>query len=616
MPSTDAKGQAPMPWPNHLPQYMHNFQGSPFQQMPPYQGYLFSGRQVAPYYPGSMQWPSNVEDSSFGRETEDRRYSESYSWKKGKFSRRKERESLEQDEYTEPSDSSSESDSDEHTQQKQKVSSVEQLHRKKHGKKSSSKVVIRNINYITSKRDGQKDGISLENSSDEDDVMNEAALRQHVEEAVGSLERQQKTSSRHHKKQNGIKHPHNTNGSIDVIDSKGEKRNDNWDAFQNLLLRDREVSSNYLEAHAVQGHGKCSTVNRSEENTSFSFDLEQEEVRKQRIVSSDSFVVTGSRDAGNEGKAHNKNFEAGENVHLIKKRDSTYEDLLFSERMDGSGNSSRANLSDFAPESSMIKSRIGEDWVIDNQPDKTENHEKSIGIKMFDGDSFHTQKNKKEILVDDSFMIQPQSIVNDQSYSHFGTDMSMVADIAGATQHQNDISETSQDHEAFSHEPDDLYMVLDRDSAAEHVMISWTPEMDYVLNISSTEADKGSSNIETTDCNDDKLASEGKSTGGHKTNGAPKEKASNKDARPKALGGSLVKSRSEIISRSKKPSPGSRNTIQRSKSEKVKKHLLVFDILWKGKHPSFSTKPYVKLVMSTVMDTIDVMTPIPSVEKP
>ena len=524
-----------------------------------------------------MQWPSNVEDSSFGRETEDRQHSESYSWKKEKISRRKKGESLEQDEYTEPSDSSSESDSDEHTQLKKKISAVEQLPRKKHGKKSSSKVVIRNINYITSKRDGEKDGVSLGNSSDEDDYINEAALRQQVEEAVGSFDRQQKTSSRHHKKQNVIKHPHNINGSTDVIDAEGEKRNDSWDAFQNLLLRDREESSNCSEPHPVQGQEKYSTVNHSEERTPFSFNLEQEEVRKQRIISRDSFVVTG-RDTGNDGKAYIKNFEAGENAHLIKKRDSTYEELLFSERMDRRGNSSKVNLSDIATESSMIKSRISEDWVIDNQPDNTANHEKSIGIKMFDGDSFHTEQNKKEILVDDSFMIQPQSIVNDQSNSHFGTDMSMVADIAGATQHQNDISETSQDkHEAFSaHEPDDLYMVLDRDSAAEHVMTSWTPEMDYVNNISSTEADRGPSDIEITGCIDDKLASKGKSTGGSKNSGAPKEKASDKEARPKPLGGSLVRSRSEIISRSKQASPGSRNTIQRSKSEKVNKHSVAF----------------------------------------
>ncbi|KAL6323237.1 hypothetical protein AAG906_029244 [Vitis piasezkii] len=53
------------------------------------------------------------------------------------------------------------------------------------------------------------------------------------------------------------------------------------------------------------------------------------------------------------------------------------------------------------------------------------NWDKSMGIKMFDGDSFHSEKNKKSILVDDSFMIQPH----------------MVADIAGVTQPQSDMPE-------------------------------------------------------------------------------------------------------------------------------------------------------------------------------
>ncbi|KAL6310718.1 hypothetical protein AAG906_014272 [Vitis piasezkii] len=123
------------------------------------------------------------------------------------------------------------------------------------------------------------------------------------------------------------------------------------------------------------------------------------------------------------------------------------------------------------------------------------NWDKSMGIKMFDGDSFHSEKNKKSILVDDSFMIQPQSIVDDQSNSHFGTDISMVADIAGVTQPQT----------------------------AEHVMTSWTLEMDYANNISSTEADRGPSDIETTGCINDELASNGKSIGSTNS-GASKEK--------------------------------------------------------------------------------------------
>ena len=88
--------------------------------------------------------------------------------------------------------------------------------------------------------------------------------------------------------------------------------------------------------------------------------------------------------------------------------------------------------------------------------------DKSMGIKMFDGDSFHSEKNKKSILVDDSFMIQPQSIVDDQSNSHFGTDISMVADIAGVTQPQSDMPEFHRKGLKFfpARESDGLYMVI------------------------------------------------------------------------------------------------------------------------------------------------------------
>ncbi|KAL6312952.1 hypothetical protein AAG906_025887 [Vitis piasezkii] len=68
-------------------------------------------------------------------------------------------------------------------------------------------------------------------------------------------------------------------------------------------------------------------------------------------------------------------------------------------------------------------------------------------------------------------------------------------------------------------------MVIDWDSPAEHVMTSWTLEMDYANNISSIKA------IEAL----------------RQTSGASKGKVSIKEARPKALGEPLVKSRSEII---------------------------------------------------------------------
>jgi hypothetical protein len=102
MQSTDGKAHMPMPWPNHHPQFKHNFQGPVFQQMSPYQGYLFPGMQVgSPYFPGNMQWPPNVDDSSYGQDWEpDNREKHKSSSRNKKSSRQKELQASNQDEST------------------------------------------------------------------------------------------------------------------------------------------------------------------------------------------------------------------------------------------------------------------------------------------------------------------------------------------------------------------------------------------------------------------------------------------------------------------------------------------------------------------------------------
>uniref|UniRef100_A0A5B7BGE5 COP1-interacting protein 7 n=1 Tax=Davidia involucrata TaxID=16924 RepID=A0A5B7BGE5_DAVIN len=588
MQSTDAKSQVPMSWPNHLPQYMHNFQGPVFQQMPPYQGYLFPGMQVAPpYYPGNMPWPPNVVDSGLGldRDPDDRRNHKPSSRNKEKYSHGKGAKTLEQDENTEPSDPSSESDSDEYLQHGKKNSSIEQLRRKKHGKRSSGKVVIRNINYITSKRDGERDSISEENSSD-DEFIDGDSLKQQVEEAVGSLGRHHKSTSGNNKKRDGSKHPSTMNGSSGTADqdienvaannSGGGKRNETWDIFQNLLMRDTDSRSNGINSDPVKVQEEYFASKSSGEAMPFAFDMESEGVKKHCAISTDSFVVA-ERDTGSEGKTLLENFEAGENVlPVIKKRDSTYEELLFSQRIEESENYSRVALPDCATESSITKIQGG-DWFVGKQPDKSATKDESLDRNIFDGeytssfvgDHFQTQKNKKDVLIDDSFMVQVRQLEDYPSDSQLRTDMCMTSDIIEAIEPKNSVPNNLQEKaEARSvYEPDDLYMVLGRDSAAEQAVASWNPEMDYGNNNSFTEAVKRHSDGEPTDCVDPKLPANGNETKS-KTSGAAEGKVLSKEARSKASVGSLGKKKSEIILGGKKPSSVSRTTVQKSKSKK------------------------------------------------
>ncbi|XWS09952.1 hypothetical protein CRYUN_Cryun39dG0034000 [Craigia yunnanensis] len=166
-------------------------------------------------------------------------------------------------------------------------------------------------------------------------------------------------------------------------------------------------------------------------------------------------------------------------------------------------------ITHYAEESTMIKRRKEGEWFINNQLDKLANQDESIGLKMFDvdnasslaGELFNAEKNRKDVFVDDSSMIQGLSVGEDQSDSQFRIGIGMVPEIE-ATQYENGNSENVQNAASISYEPDDLYMMLGRDSAEENAMTSWTPEIDYEMNVLSAEPNGGHSDVKTTGADD------------------------------------------------------------------------------------------------------------------
>ncbi|KAG6591978.1 COP1-interacting protein 7, partial [Cucurbita argyrosperma subsp. sororia] len=539
MPSLNGKAQMPMAWPNHLPQYMHNFHG-------PYQGYLLPGMQMPPpYYPGNMQWRSNADDSSLvsDREPNGRRSSKSHKNKK-KLSHKEVPRTSEQEGTTESSESSVDSESDEH-------SDDEKIRKKRHGKKSSRRVVIRNINYITSKKNGEKGSHSEDDSSDEGEFIDGDSIKQQVEDAVGTLERRHKPTSRRQKKQNGYGNADDLNDSAGQEtnrvsnNSKGEKISSPWDAFQSLIMRENEPDNS----------DKLPSI----QNQDIHF-TESEKAPRQREVSSDSFIMT-DRNSANEGRTHIENFEAGDVSNPINRRESTYEELLFSQRGGESRNDAHSMTSDLTVSSRMKNQRDG-DWFVSNPADKSNNQYHNIGPGVYDTDfsssaqeHLYAEKHKKDVLTDDSFMIQPRPLVDDQSNFQSRRDISMVSDIIGDAE-----QETSRDDKPATFgvsEPDDLYMMLDRDIAIEQTVASWTPEMDYENNFSTIA--NGKHNDIGPDRVDDHESPGLEKSNKNKESGS---KVSSKETRSKALGGSLVQSRT------RKPVSGSRTIVHKSKFEK------------------------------------------------
>ncbi|XWS18355.1 hypothetical protein CRYUN_Cryun32bG0036700 [Craigia yunnanensis] len=555
-PSTTTNFQMPMKWPNQIPQHMYNLQG-PVQLLPPYQGYAFHPMQPVPLpYPINIQWPPNRNQKSSSRQKKRLLNGKEYSG---------------EERQTESSGSDSESDSSSDVQREdRRQSSPDPPYRKKNHKKSSRTVVIRNINYISPKRrSGEKGQVSDGSYSGEDDLIDTDSFKQKIDDAVKSLKESCKLNSSNNKRRGAENNHHIASKSddashhrdsneLDVNTSEEGKRNENWEALQNLLMRDEENASvnevEWKQAEDVQEHFMAENFD-GEISVTTPLNLESQKVPIHRTVLVDSFVMT-ERDGNNETRVKLDDFVNGENYHPVMKRGDYVEvDLLRPERLAESGNKLGNLISACANESAVIRSGKEEDWFVGNHP-----------------------KSGKDVLIDDSFMVAARPAGDYQDDSQWKTDVSVVAGLTSPSKPDGTIDSSQDEHKVLdAHEPNDLCMVLERNPGYESSRDSWT--MDYQIDVSFTEANRSAAS----ECNDEKVSPNYKSTIG-KRNGVLGVKKPAKEARSKVFNGSLGKRKSENMSKSKKPSPVSRSTIQKSKLEKeeeMRKKMEELLIEWK-----------------------------------
>lgn len=103
----------------------------------------------------------------------------------------------------------------------------------------------------------EKVSISDETSLDGDERIDEDSIKQKVDNAVESLEKLRKSNSSTCRKKGSNKSNHKSSGSSDAVDqdfddsntSSGGRKNENWDAFQSLLMRDDEAIVNKVEKY-------------------------------------------------------------------------------------------------------------------------------------------------------------------------------------------------------------------------------------------------------------------------------------------------------------------------------------------------------------------------------
>ncbi|XP_021295055.1 uncharacterized protein LOC110424725 [Herrania umbratica] len=573
-PPPTTKYQVPMHWTNQIPQHMYNLQG-PVQQLPPCQGYPFHPMQPVPLpYPMNMQWTPSRNQKSASRQ-------------KKKLSNGKGLEYSGEERQTQSSGSGSESDSSSYGQEEdRKQSSPDPPYRRKNHKKSSRTVVIRNINYITPKRrSGEKGQFSDGSYSGEDDLIDTDSFKQTVDDAVKSLKESSKLNSSYNKRRGAEKSHHIANKSndasyqgdsndLDVNTSEEGKRNENWAALQNLLMRDEESMSvnevEWKQAEDVQEHFMARNFDGEISATTPAVNLESQKVPSRRTVFGDSFVMT-ERDGKNETRMKLDDFDNGENYHPVMKRGDCVEvDLLYPERLEESGNKLGNLLSTCANKSSVIRSGKEEHWFVGNHSVKPENQDSANNQMPLNGDNIlsmesdplYSQKSRKDILIDDSFMVAARPAVDDQDDSQWKTDISVVANLTSPSNPDGNTNASQDVRKVLdSHDSNDLCMVLERNPGYESSRDSWT--MDYQIDLSFSEPDRSAASKHS----DEKVPSNHKNTI-VKPNGVLGTKKPAKEARSKVLNGSLGKSKAEIMSKSKKPSLVSRSTIQKSKLEK------------------------------------------------
>ncbi|KFK29260.1 hypothetical protein AALP_AA7G109900 [Arabis alpina] len=484
--SQEGRAQMAMPWPNHYPQYMQNFQGHGYPNAA--SPYMIPGMQgQSPYFPGNMQWPVNMGDMESSE-------------KSSKKKKKKKKKKSKQDESPEPSEDSS---------------AKTELEDGNEGKKSSRRVVIRNINYITSKRNGAKDSDSEESEEDEGFVDGES-IKQQVEEAIGSLERRHKSTTRRQRK-------HKSHYDDDDSNNKETKGNENWDAFQNLLLKDKD-----------------SDPEEPLRTSSSPLNMESEVVIKREPPLDDSFLVANGNDEwGREARI--EKVDVGENVRMIRRGNNYDEEMLNPGRSDDTRSYSQAEMSVYDAKL-RARNEAEEDWFIRNQAGPET--DPSV-VKTFAGDFHLNKSSERDVLTDDSFMIHSR-VEGQVEESRLRTDI-MDSDVYGIIQQENYAPEITR------HEPDDLFMVLGREQEVTPALLSWTPEIDFETNTLAQETSK--IDLETaTKASAVEQPLDGKEK---KSRGISK----GKDAKSRGS------SRPDPASKAKRPPWGSRAAVSKTKSE-------------------------------------------------
>ncbi|KAJ6421016.1 hypothetical protein OIU84_028401 [Salix udensis] len=326
------------------------------------------------------------------------------------------------------------------------------------GKKQSGTVVIRNLNYITSKTQdssgSESQSASGSENDKEDEVLSDTAPNVKHRNSLRSLKR----------KGSHTKSTDELNLSDMAGTSYGKEDGGHWTAFQNYLLKDAD------EAERAVDQGMFAM----EKNV---------QARRQNTMCDDPLVFDGRDPVDNqEGDVTAMQKISGNLTRMTK---ASKDELLLSRKMGQPNDDRRFINGQMDLESAEIDGRRGryrmnanDDFIIHGQENRSGYRSSASDPRALNG--FETAKNdldkRSSINIDDdSYIVSLRSMSLDQVGNEGRNTMDVESEFPSTVQRTESLSNRSQ----VKYEPDDLSLMPER--GTEKGSIGYDPALDYEM---------------------------------------------------------------------------------------------------------------------------------------
>ncbi|KAK2999802.1 hypothetical protein RJ639_024129 [Escallonia herrerae] len=419
------------PWPTHSPpSALPIFQAYPMQGMPYYQHYSGNGPLNQPPYPPFESSPfRKAHRTGHKRQSMDSRDSntESETWE-GDATKERSQDDLELE---------------------QEVSEGRSLRKKagRSGKKQSGKVVIRNINYITSKRQNSS-GSESGSASDSETDKEARDFRADASNVMDKI-RSSKRKGSEPKHTNGM----NSRDKDDNFNGKDPDSGD-WQAFQNCLLRDN------------------SEDNRASNDGMFAKEKDVITKRRQNRVGNDPLDLAGRELVDvRDGRTTGFDKALGHMSHMPR----VSHDEALTSRAEGSYNNGRgptddAQFTNVNGRKILYRRTADDDFMIDGRENQT-NSRISLAVNRFEGAIKNLDGTSSYDMPDESFIVPFRSLSLDQAGADGRSTIRMDSEIPSTHQ--------SSENVEINYEPDALSLVPER--GPEKWSTGYDPALDYEM---------------------------------------------------------------------------------------------------------------------------------------